>query len=71
MQDPQLAARLQAGFGLVEALIDANVAATPLPASGLPMYGGANGALDARGAEAAVRGIARIGNAVLRLLGRR
>jgi hypothetical protein len=71
MQDPQLTARLSAGFGLVQALIDAYVAhpsrrapaATP---ARLPMYGGANGALDARGAEAAERAMRRVGAAIRR-----
>jgi len=69
-KDPQLAARLSAGFGLVQALIDANVAAPPLPTREIPRYGGAQGMLNARGAEAAVRGIARIGNALRGLLRR-
>jgi hypothetical protein len=70
MKDPQLAARLSAGFGLVQALIDANVAAPPRPAREIPRYGGAQGMLNARGAEAAVRGIAHIGNALRGLLRR-
>jgi hypothetical protein len=70
MQDPQLAARLAAGFGLVQALIDANVATPLQPARALPRYGGGQGVLNARGAEAAVRGIARIGYALRGLLRR-
>ncbi len=69
MQDPALTARLAAGFGLVHALIDASVAHTAVAAqhevaSRLPLYGGANGALDARGAEAAARGLTRVAAAV-------
>ena len=69
MQDPALTARLTAGFGLVHALIDASVAhtadAAPRgPAARLPWYGGANGALDARGAEAAARGLTGVAAAV-------
>ena len=67
MQDPQLTARLNAGFGLVQALIDAYVAhpARPAPAT-IPMYGGANGMLNARGAEAAERTMRRAGAAIKR-----
>jgi hypothetical protein len=71
IKDPQLSERLAAGIGLVQALIDANVAPTAIPpAPAIPLYGGARGFTHARGAESAVRGIARIGNAVRRLLRR-
>ena len=69
-KDPQLAARLSAGFDLVQALIDANVVAPPRPAPDIARYGGGQGVLNARGAEAAVRGIGRIGNALRSLLRR-
>ena len=69
MQDSALTARLTAGFGLVHALIDASVAHTAVApqrqvAPRMPLYGGANGALDARGAEAAARGLTRVAAAV-------
>ena len=69
MQDPLLTARLNAGFGLVQELIDAYVAhpARLAPATTparIPMYGGANGFVNARGAEAADRGLRRIWAAV-------
>jgi hypothetical protein len=72
MQDPALTARLTAGFGLVQALIDAYLAhPTRLAAPArIPMYGGANGALNARGAEAAARGLSRIGAAITGLFRR-
>jgi hypothetical protein len=65
MQDPALTTRLTAGFGLVHALIDASVAHTASlaphePAARLPLFGGANGALNARGAEAAARVLTRL-----------
>ena len=75
IQDPALTARLTAGFGVVAALIDASVdhtsraPRTEAPAR-LPLYGGANGALDARGAEAAERGLTRIATAVRSAVGR-
>ena len=69
MRDPALTARLTAGFGLVQALIDAYVAhparrAAPEAPARMPMYGGANGTLNARGAEAAARALSRIGTAI-------
>jgi hypothetical protein len=67
MQDPQLTARLNAGFGVVQSLIDAYVAHPARwapPETRLPLYGGANGFLAARGAETAERGLRRIGAAV-------
>jgi hypothetical protein len=69
MQDPALRARLTAGFGLVQELIDAYVAhparrAAPDAPAQIPMYGGANGTLNARGAEAAARALSRIGTAI-------
>jgi hypothetical protein len=69
MQDPPLAARLAAGFGLVHALIDAYLAqppgdVTPVLSAPMPMYGGPKGAMNVRGAEAAARGLARIGTAL-------
>jgi hypothetical protein len=56
-----------AGFGAVQELIDIYVA-HPAPAAPatIPLYGGANGALNARGAEAAARGLSRIGAAIKR-----
>src|SRR5215208_3292487 len=45
MKDPQLSARLAAGFGLVQALIDANVAMPARPTRAMSLYGGAGGAL--------------------------
>ncbi len=61
MQDPALAARLDAGFGLVQALIDAYVAhPAGATAAAVPAYGGARSAMNARGAEAAARGLARL-----------
>jgi hypothetical protein len=71
MQDPALTARLTAGFGLVQALIDAYVAhparrAAPEAPRQIPMYGGANGVFDARGAEAAARALSRLGAAITR-----
>lgn len=57
---------LAAGFERVQELIDAALAHSPAPARPtLPMYGGAAGALNARGAESAARGLARVA-AVLR-----
>jgi hypothetical protein len=61
MRDPQLDAR----FGLVQELIDAYVAhptrPEPAPAAEqLPLYGGANGFMGARGAEAADRWLRRV-----------
>lgn len=53
-----------AGFGAVQELIDICVA-HPTPAT-IPLYGGPNGALNARGAEAAARGLSRIGAAITR-----
>jgi hypothetical protein len=52
-------------FDAVQELIDSAVArpVTPQPAS-LRMYGGPRGAMNARGAEAAERGLKRIGAAV-------
>ena len=71
MQDPQLTMRLNAGFGVVQALIDAYVAhparpAPPATPATIPMYGGANGMLNARGAEAAERAMRRAGAAIKR-----
>ena len=69
IQDPPLTARLTVGFALVQGLIDAHLnhsasgVAAAAPAS-LPLYGGARGAATARGAEAAERGLRRIGAAV-------
>jgi hypothetical protein len=61
-----LGARLTVGFGLVQALIDANLAhaASTSPPARMRLYGGAGGALNARGAEAAVRGLARVAAAI-------
>ncbi len=58
-------ARVEPDFGRVQELIDTYVA-HPAPAApaAIPMYGGPNGAMNARGAEAAVRGLRRIGAAV-------
>jgi hypothetical protein len=54
-----------AGFGAVQELIDTAVA-HPAPAAPatIPMYGGPRGAINARGAEAAARGLSRIGAAL-------
>ena len=57
---------LEAGFERVQALIDAVLAHPQAPVRPvLPMYGGAAGALNARGAEAAARVLER-GWALLR-----
>jgi hypothetical protein len=69
MQDRLLTARLTVGFGLVQGLIDSYFARPPsseLPnaPAPMPMYGGANGALNARGAEAAARALSRLGAAI-------
>jgi hypothetical protein len=59
--------RLTAEFGAVQALIDASLAeAHRAPATPMPMYGGPRGAINARGAEAAARGLARIRSALRR-----
>ena len=69
IQDPPLTARLTVGFALVQGLIDAHLdhsasgVATAAPAS-LRLYGGARGAMNARGAAAAERGMRRIAAAV-------
>lgn len=58
---------LDAGFGAVGALIDAYLdhpAAAPVPAPDVPLYGGAAGMLDARGADAAARGLTRVAAAI-------
>ena len=73
--DSPLATRLSVGFGLVQALLDAYLAApvsaaAPPASAQLPLYGGAQGVLNARGAEAAARGLSRIG-AVIRATFRR
>lgn len=52
---------LDAGFERVQGLIDAVLAHPATPARPtLPLYGGAAGALNARGAEAAARVLARV-----------
>ena len=74
MHDPALTARLTDGFDVVQELIDANLAhpaSPPPPRPAMPSYGGAHGALDARGAEAAARGLRRIGTAMRATLHRR
>jgi hypothetical protein len=62
---PELRELDDESFEQVQALIDSYFArpASP-PAPAIPMYGGANGALNARGAEAAARGLSRIGAAI-------
>jgi hypothetical protein len=69
IQDPPLAARLAVGFGLVQTLIDAYLADPPSPAAPrapapMPLYGGPRGALNARGAEAAARGLTCVAAAI-------
>lgn len=69
IQDPALTARLTVGFGLVQALIDAYLAhpataAAPVAPAAQPLYGGPRGAMNARGAEAAARGLSRVVAAV-------
>jgi hypothetical protein len=58
---------LDTGFERVQELIDAALAQPPIPARpSLPPYGGAAGALNARGAEAAARTLARVRAALRR-----
>jgi hypothetical protein len=59
------AAPADVDFDVVQELIDSAVArpTSPPPAS-IPLYGGPRGAMNARGAEAAERAIARIGAAI-------
>jgi hypothetical protein len=59
------AAPADVDFDVVQELIDSAVAqpTTPPPAS-IPLYGGPRGAMNARGAEAAERGLRRLGAAV-------
>jgi hypothetical protein len=66
---------MQAGFGLVQALIDASLAEPALSARHaaapqIPLYGGPRGAMNARGAEAAARGLAHVSAALRRTLRR-
>jgi hypothetical protein len=75
MRDPPPAARLDAGFGLVQALIDSYLArpvdtVPPQSPAPLPYYGGPRGAMNARGAEAAARGLSRTAAAVRRAVPR-
>jgi hypothetical protein len=56
---------LDAGFERVQRLIDAALGADPIPPPAtLPLYGGAAGMLNARGAEAAERVLVRVWAAI-------
>jgi hypothetical protein len=56
---------LTPGLGMVQALIDASLdQPAPGAAARMPLYGGARGAVNARGAEAAARGLARLAGRV-------
>jgi hypothetical protein len=69
IQDPPLTARLTVGFALVQRLIDAHLDHTAsrgvtAPPASLRLYGGSRGAMHARGAEAAARGMQSVAAAV-------